>query len=519
MKLKIIAGLLALLCCFVCFGCGGGQQTQNTIEERYKNAVVLAAYRHLAPGNKDAVYCSRILGVWEPLVTKDSRNRPAPCLAQSWEMKRSGREWIFHLRRDVYFHNGKKFTADAVVKNFDRMKKGYKRSSFYGMDINVYYPSLQKYEKLDDYTFRLVFAEPNVNELYKMTDFGSPIFAPECFADDGNFKDTAIGTGPYKITQNALNKYVVLERNENYYGEKAKIAKFVVRSIPNADARYAALKAEEIDGVLDINAIPPFLAEEIKKDGRFGVAVNKSTMIRYLSFNGRRFPFNDARMRRAVSLAINRRDLVHSLYLDYGEPTNNILNYTSPAHKDFPVEYDLPRAKALAGEVLGDKRQSVVYCINSAEPMQKGEAELIAYWLQDIGLDVQIRSLEYAALSKLMRRGEHDIVRLQRGLANGDAFGLLYNFVMPDGATNKANGIGYDNAEVQELMRRVKHIADEDERQKIFDRIQEILVRDQPVAPLFNDVNIVAYNKRLRNYRPLIYGVDLSRVELAEGND
>ena len=519
MKMKIIIGLLLALCSLVSMGCGGTRQAQNNIEARDKNVVVLAAYRHLAPGNKDAVYCSRILSVWEPLVTKDSQNRPAPCLAQSWEMKRCGREWIFHLRRDVYFHNGTKFTADSVVKNFDRMKKGYKRSSFYGMDINVYYPSLVKYEKLDDYTFRLVFAEPNVNELYKMTDFGSPIFAPECFAEDGNFKEVAIGTGPYKITQNVLNKRVVLERNENYYGEKAKIAKIIVRNIPSTDARYAALKAEEIDGVLDLNAIPPFLAEEIKNDSRFGVAVNKSTMIRYLSFNGGKFPFNDARMRQAVSLAINRKELVHSLYLDYGEPTTNILNYTSPAHKAFPVEYNLAKAKELAREVLGDKRQSVTYCINSAEPLQKGEAELIAYWLQDIGLDVQIRSLEYATLSKMMRKGEHDIVRLQRGLANGDAFGLLYTFVMPDGATNKGNGIGYDNAEVRELMRRVKHIVDEDERQAIFDRIQEILVRDQPVAPLFNDVNIVAYNKRLKNYRPLIYGVDLGKVELAEEHD
>lgn len=115
-----------------------------------------------------------------------------------------------------------------------------------------------------------------------MTDFGSPIYAPECFDEDGNFKRVAIGTGPYKITENAINKYVVLERNDNYWGEKGKIKKFIVRTIPNTDTRYAALKSGEIDGVLDINAIPPFLADEIKKDPRFAVDKNKSTMIRYL---------------------------------------------------------------------------------------------------------------------------------------------------------------------------------------------------------------------------------------------
>ncbi len=79
-----------------------------------------------------------------------------------------------------------------------------------------------KYEKLNDYTVKLTFAAPNVNELYKMTDFGSPIYAPECFDEEGNFKDIAIGTGPYKITKNVLNKYIVLERNNQYYGEKQK---------------------------------------------------------------------------------------------------------------------------------------------------------------------------------------------------------------------------------------------------------------------------------------------------------
>lgn len=513
--MKKFLSIIFLLLFILLTGCGNQKQEQKHIDKSSeKNVVVLAAYRHLAPGNKDGLYCSRVLGVWEPLITKDADNRPAPCLAQSWEMRDGGKEWIFHLRQDVYFHNGTKFTADSVIANFDRMKKGYKRSSFYGLNMETYYPTLIKYEKLDDYTIRLLFKEANVNELYKMTDFGSPIYAPECFAEDGNFKSVAIGTGPYKITENALNKYVVLQRNDNYWGEKGRIAKYIVRTIPNTDTRYAALKSEEIDGVIDINAIPPFLAEEIKKDPRFEVGKNKSTMIRYLGLNGTKFPFNDVRMRRAVSLAIDRKNLVHNMYLDYAEPTVNILNYTSPGYKALPLDYDLQEAKRLAHEVLGDERCEITYCINGSEPLQKGEAELIAYWLQEIGLDVKIKSIEYATLSKMLRKGDFNIVRTQRGLANGDPFSALYPFVMPDGALNVSNRFGYKNNEIITLMNNVKHITDEDERQRVFDRVQVIIGYEQPVIPLFNDMNIVAYNKRLKNYKPLIYGVDLSKVEL-----
>lgn len=503
----------------VCFGCGNQKEAQLNINTKDKNVVTLAAYRHLAPGNKDAYYCSKILGVWEPLITRDENGLPAPCLATSWEMLDGGKTWIFHLRKNVYFHNGTKFNADAVIANFDRMKKGLKRSNFYNLSLNLYYPSLISYEKLDDYTVRLSFKEPNVNQLYKMTDFGSPIFAPECFDEDGNFKEYALGTGPYKIEENVLNKYVRLKRNDNYWGHAGKITSFIVKNIPNTDTRYAALKSGEIDGVLDLNAIPPFLAEEIKKDNRFAVESNKSTMIRYLALNNSRFPFNDVRMRQAVSLAIDRKNLVNALYMGYAQPTMNVLNYTSPGYKEFPLEYDLEKAKRLAKEVLGDKRCDVTYCINGAEPLQKGEAELIAYWLQEIGLNVHIQSLEYATRAKMLRKGDYDIARLQKGLANGDPYEVLNSFLMPEGSIYVSSHTGYQNEELQQLMRQVKHTVDEDKRQQIFNRVQEIAVEEEPLIALFNDMNIVAYNKRLKNYKPLIYGVDLSKIELAEEND
>ena len=489
-----------LLMLLLCVGCAKQEESQNHIDNKNKNIVTLAAYRHLAPGNKDAYYCSKILGVWEPLITRDEAGLPEPCLAESWEMRDDGKVWIFRLRRNVYFQNGTRFNADSVIANFDRMKKGLKRSNFYSLSLALYYPSLIRYEKLDEYTVRLVFKEPNINQLYKMTDFGSPMFAPECFDANGDFKDIAIGTGPYKITENVMNKYVVLRRNDNYWGEKGKIKDFVVRNIPDTDTRYAALKSGEIDGVLDLNAIPPFLADEIKKDKRFAVASNKSTMVRYLALNGTKFPFNDVRMRQAVSLAIDRQDLVNALYMGYAIPTVNILNYCSPGYKEFPVRHDLQEAKRLAYEVLGDKRVEIVYGINGAEPLQKGEAEIIAYWLKDIGLDVKIRVLEYATLLKMIRKGECNIVRLQKGLANGDPYTALYPFVMPDGALNKNNSVAYENNEIVELMNEVKHTTDEQKRREIFNRIQEIAVEEQPVVPLFNDMAIAATSSRIKNY-------------------
>lgn len=505
--------LLALTMLLLVAGCEKEKsQTKQVIINRPKDVVVLAAYRHLAPGNKDGLYCSSVLGVWEPLITRGPDGTPAPCLASSWEMKNQGREWIFHLRRDVTFHNGTKFNADSVIKNMDRMAIGYKRSSFYGLNFKLYYPSIIKYEKLDEYTVRMVFKETNMNQLYKMMEFGSPMYAPECFDKEGNFNGFAIGTGPYKIKENILKKQVRLVRNEHYYKGVPAVPEIIVKSIPNADVRFSALKAGEIDGVVDITAIPPVLADELSKDEHFGIAVEKSSMIRLLSVNGRRFPFNDVRMRRAVSMAINREELVKALYLNYASPTSNPINYTSPYYKEFPIEYNVEKAKKLVKEVVGDKRLEVVYVINGNEVMQKGEAELIAYWLKEIGIDVKIQSLESAVLYKVIGTGDYDIGRIQRGSPNGDPYVIFNAFMMPSGDRNHG---GYENEEVKALMKQVVH-AEEQERRRIYDRLQQIAVEDQPVIPLFNDVNLMAYNKRLKNYRAKIYGLDVFKLEFAE---
>ena len=496
-------------------GCGQtGEQRGSETGKAADDTIVLAAYRHLAPGEKDGFYCSRILNVWEPLITvNEETGEPAPCLAASWEMQDEGRVWVFRLREGVRFHDGTDFTAQSVVDNLTWMGKAVRTSIFYLHNINLYYPHLERAEALDAHTLRLTFSQPNINQIYNMMNFGSAIYAPSCLADDGGFTGTALGTGPFRIAENVKDRYVVLERNEDYYGEKARAQRIIVRSIPSADVRFAALKAEEIMGVMDISAMPPVLADELAQDERFAVSVSRSIMVRYLAFNGKKPPFDDVRMRRAVSLLLDRRQLVDALYLGYAQPTVNILSVSSPFYRDFPVVQNVAEAKRLAREVLGDRRMEIIYMVNGADPIQKGEAELIAYWLAELGLDVRIEALEQAMQLAALRRGDYHIARAQQGLPNGDPIYIFEAFFTPKGARNKAMSLGYENPEVQRLLKDLSTETDPVVRRAAFDRLQEIGVEDQPVAPLYFDENIVVYNAaRLTGYRALRYGVSLAEV-------
>lgn len=123
-----------------------------------------------------------------------------------------------------------------------------------------------------------------------MTNFGSAMYSPKCFDENYNYTGIAQGTGPFKITENVKDQYVLLERNEDYWGEKAAAKTIRVMTIPDVNTRFSAMKSGEIMGVIDLKAITPALAVELVKDDQFAITTTNSTMIDFLCLNGTKAP-------------------------------------------------------------------------------------------------------------------------------------------------------------------------------------------------------------------------------------
>ncbi|MEI7026580.1 ABC transporter substrate-binding protein [Paenibacillus sp. y28] len=521
------AALVVLWTCImmIVFGCSSaapqaGDPQQTGTASRQPEEVVLAAHRDLAPGPKDAYYTSSILYVWEPLITSGEDGKPAPKLAKSWSMSEDGKTWTFKLQEHVTFHDGEKFNADAVLANFNRYKQvSPKTSPFYTLNMKSTYPSLKDVVKVDDLTFQLVFDNPQPTLPYSMVNFASPMYSPKNFDAQGDFNGLPQGTGPFKLIEHQKDQYSLLEAYDGYYGEKAKTKRIRVRVIPDPDTRLSALKSGEIMGVMDIGAIPPALAKELVKDPSFELSATKSTISHYIQVNGRKAPFDDVRMRRALSLAIDRQQLVKELYLGYPTPTVNLLNVTSPFYKDIPVEYNVTEAKRLAAEVLGGKREKVDLLVPTYgldRYPYKAQAELLQAEFKELGLDVEIRILDSAAFKDAQAKGHYNLALSTQGLPNGDPYTILTNYLSSEGSSNKTYGLGYSNPHADELVKQLAGVLDMDERKKLYDELQQISADDLPTIALFNDASLIAYNKKIKGYQATIYGTTLSQLEWAK---
>lgn len=523
-KLMIIA-MAIIIFAAVLTGCttnneGGaspskGQEANPLNEEK---EIVLAAARDLSPGETDAYYTSSILYVWEPLIGLGDDGAPIPQLAEKWTNTEDYKEWTFKIKEGVKFHDGVDLNADAVIKNFERytnMKT--KGSPFYSFNVEKTYPNLKSFEKVSDYEIKLTFSEPISTLIFNMARFGSAIYSPDCFdVNTGDFTTFAQGTGPFKIVEREKDQYVLLERNENYYGEKSKVKNVRVKVIPDSQTRYTALKSEEIMGVMDLGAITPELAAELLKDDQFATSTSKSTITQFMAVNGTKAPFNNEKVKEALSLLIDRDTIVNEFYGGHGTPTINILNQASPFAKEIKPVYDPEKAKKIINEELNGETMELDFIIPSYGVDRypyKTVAEYIQAVLSEVGLTANITILDGAAFKEAQKNGDYNIALHTQGLPNAEPFTIFSGYMSSQGSSNIAYSLGYVDERADELIEKLKITMDLEERGKIYDELQDISAAHPSDIPLFEDVNLIAYNKKISGYEATIYGTTLANME------
>jgi len=491
-----------------------------------KQELRVGVSRNLVAGTKDPWFVHSSLQVWESLIQLDEQLRPVPGLAEKWAVSDDGLTWTFNLRPNVRFSDGEPFNADAVLANFTHLKEASGHpSSFFSLNFNASYGNPERIEKVDDLTLRIVHKQPFPALPNSISNFFSPMFSPRSFGTGGDFTGIPAATGPFKLTRWAIDQGATLERNDTYWGPQPKLTKIAIHIYPDANSRLSALKANEVDTLLELGALLPAQGRELRNDATLKIAGANSSCTTYINYNGSKAPLNNPQLRRAIDLAIDRASIVRDLNYGFGTPAKGVLtSYATDIRSQDPaaqLRYDPAEAQRLASAALGGGRAKLVILFSPPSGRNSRPFPQIAAYLQAVlrplGLDLELKQLEATAATDASKAGDFDLLLGGGCFPNGDPDFILRRSLYSTAAWNaKGNGNGgYNNPDVDRMLDEARIQIDAAARARIYEQLQQIAVRDLPFSPLYDEQEIIAWRPNVRGVsQSLIYQPSLSAIYL-----
>ncbi len=296
-----------------------------------------------------------IRNLFDGLVTRTRGSEVVPEIAEKWEQP-DPTTYIFTLRRGITFHNGDPLTADDVVFTFQRILNEGAIAGQSSPRKGLLGP-LEKVEKLSEFQVKFTLATPFPPFLQALVHFQ---IVPKKYIEkvgDKAFAEKPIGAGPFRFVRGKLDSEVVMERYDGYYGGSpdlppvgpAKVKRVVFRAMPEPSTRVAALLAGEVH---IIQAVPADLVDRLKGNPNIQVKTVEGTRSYQIELNTKNPPFDDARLRRALNMAIDWDTILKTIYRGYGK---RLATCFLPSGFGFdpqlkPYPYDPDKAKALLQE-------------------------------------------------------------------------------------------------------------------------------------------------------------------------
>lgn len=324
-----------------------------------------------------------------------------PGLAESWTVAPDGLSWEFTLRQGVTFHDGTPFTAEDVVFSLDRaMAEGSTNAQ------------KQLFEGIDEVTalgansVEITLTEPKGSLLSNLA-WGDAVIVSPLTADTNKTKP--VGTGPFRFAGWTQGDRITLERYPGYWGPAPALEKVVFRFISDPTAAFAAMMAGDVDAFPNFPA--PENLQQFAADPRFQVLIGSTEGETILAMNNARPPFDDIRVRQAVSAAIDRQAVIDGAMFGYGLPIGSHFAPHNPAYVDLTgfAPYDPDKARALLAEA-GHADDLKPRLILPPPSYARRGGEIVAAELRAVGIEPQIINVEWAQwLDQVFARHDFDL--------------------------------------------------------------------------------------------------------------
>ncbi|MBU4268566.1 MAG: hypothetical protein KJ808_06920 [Acidobacteria bacterium] len=446
----------------------------------------------LDPGKFEDFYSQEVIAnVFEGLVRlKPGTFSVEPCLAERWTFKENGKRWIFYLRRDVRFHNGREFNAAAVVYSFRKRMEG-KRGA-YG-PFGQIFPFIAAVRAAGDWSVEFVLDRPYIPFLLSLVDLRAAIVAPG--SGDGP-ELMPVGTGPYMVSEWLKGKPLVLRRNPSYWDVPARIDKVVFKSEKSATARLSQIKNGSVHVAMIRSA-----AEHGDLAGRadIGILSHPSPSTGYLGFNGYRSPFNQLPVRKTFAHLLNKMVLVRRVFQNLAQPAGSFLPPSMPGFDPGTAGYEFSPQKAQ--KLLRDAGWGKGFtCSLYYSEGQFGVEEIaraIAAKARLIQVTVRTVKLPFERFFKAVQNGEPDLFLMSWGFTADPVVFLNPMFMLVPGG-GKMMSV---SPEYAGILAAAETAVDDKARDGHCAAAQRLIFRELPLLPLFHLNEMVAFNKRLSGLR------------------
>ncbi|WP_163581627.1 glutathione ABC transporter substrate-binding protein [Gracilibacillus saliphilus] len=435
-------------------------------------------------GNNDTPSSNVRENIYETLTTLNEDQEVEPGLATDWEQI-DDVTWEFQLQEGVTFHDGEEFNAEAVKKNFERL-----------IDEDIASPraflleQVESIEVEDDYTVRIILEYPYAPLLANLAHDGTGIMSPAIIDEDyaqledggdvdGYINQNPTGTGPFELEDWSPGESITLTKNEDYWGDPAKLDSVTFKVVSEQSSRVAELET----GVSHVaDQIGPNNISRVDNLADASVLQAPSVSVSYIGFNMQKEPFDDEKVRQAISMAVNKDEIINGVMNGVGIPAIGALAPPVFGYDDSieGLPYDVEQAKELLAEAgYEDGFETTIWTNDNEQRVDTAVA--LQSQLGDIGIDVEIEELEWGAYIERTANAEHDMFILGWSTVTADADYGLYPLFHSSQQGEPGNRSFLADDEVDELLDEGRRETDPEARQQIYSEVQQKLVDLAPM--------------------------------------
>jgi len=434
--------------------------------------------------------------IFQPLF-KIHKDKVIPILAESWEFSEDLKSITFYLRKNVKWHDGKEFTAEDVIFTYNLINDPNINSP-----LKSQFRFIEKVEKIGEYVVKFVFSRIYLYELYDCNFYPLPSHILKDKKDIEGFSQNPIGNGPYKLKKWIKGNLIELEANENYFSFSPPIKTIYFKFYPSPEIVSLAYKEGRIDIAFDITPkeIP------IIKEGKGKLESFYGNQIYFIGFNLGKFPYNDINFRKAISLLINKDEIVSKTMENYAEKISSPIPLHHWAYDSSleDTKFDVEKAKKILDD-LGFKnvdkdpylevrgKDFSVNILTEDIPEKILIAQKIKENLEKAGLECNTIILSgFDFVKKLIER-DFDIYLFS--WTYGEKVDLIPLWHSKYGVFNFT---GFKNEDFDKYLENAILTINQSESKKNFKFAQKILFENLPAIFLFTSKNLFAYSDRVK---------------------